>query len=118
GPGIAIEDVPIKSITNGVHLPTWQHPAVKSWSNEFPNIADTPNANIWNARNELRRHMIEHVRQVLARQLARRGSEPRPEQLLNIDALTIVFARRFATYKRATLLLSDPERLLNILRNH
>lgn len=132
-PGIAEEETPIRAITNGVHLPTWVAPPMaklytqyidRDWSNlregaSWGNAADVPASVLWNTRRELRERMVLHVRHVLAHQLARRGDEPsRAQHALDPDALTIVFARRFATYKRATLLLSEPERLAQLLRNN
>jgi starch phosphorylase len=86
-------DVRIDAITNGVHVPTW---APERPSPELSNEA------LWRVRSEGRRHLVEIVR-------ARAGVE------LDPDVLTIGFARRFAAYKRATLLLSQPERLSALL---
>ena len=132
-PGISVEDVPIKAITNGVHLPTWVYPTMSrlyakyvhpNWrmmrnDGRWQHAAEIPNDVLWHARREMREHLVIHTRHVLAKQLSRRGDDPtRADHALDPEALTIVFARRFATYKRATLLLSDPERLCNILRNN
>jgi glycogen phosphorylase len=86
-------DVRIDAITNGVHVPTWapERPS--------PELA---NEELWRVRSEGRRRLVEIVR-------ARAGVE------LDPDVLTIGFARRFAAYKRATLLLSQPERLETLL---
>ncbi len=130
-PGISEEDVPIKSITNGVHLPTWVAPAMARlythyidprWDNlhdsaRWQQAAAIPADALWHTRRELREQLILHVRRVLGRQLSRRDEDPRiADHALDPEALTIVFARRFATYKRATLLLSDPDRLAAMLR--
>ena len=130
-PSLQVEDVPIGHITNGVHLPTWASDSIarmyakyigSEWvdsPDEFHwnRISDIPNAEIWSLRNELRKQLIEHVREVLARQLdARRQDASWAAKALDPDALTIVFARRFATYKRATLLLTDPDRLVRLIR--
>lgn len=132
-PGIAEEETPIRSITNGVHLPTWVAPSMArvyeqhvdaNWAQlrddaAWQKAAHIPAAVLWNARREMRERLVLHIRHVLANQLARRGDEPLlAERALDPEALTIVFARRFATYKRATLLLSEPERLIELLRNN
>ncbi|HEX6558725.1 MAG TPA: alpha-glucan family phosphorylase, partial [Longimicrobiales bacterium] len=132
-PGISEEDVPIRSITNGVHLPTWVSPPMarvyrhhmgEHWDNlreqsVWQRAADIPLHELWNARREQREQLVLHVRHVLASQLARRGEDPRiADTALDPEALTIVFARRFATYKRATLLLSEPDRLAALLRKN
>jgi starch phosphorylase len=86
-------DCPIDAITNGVHVPTWAPHAP---------AAGLDDATLWASRNDGRRRLVDVVR-------ARTGVEFDP------DVLTIGFARRFAGYKRATLLLSQPERLENLL---
>jgi glycogen phosphorylase len=132
-PGIPEAETPIRSITNGVHLPTWvaapmarvyaQH-ITPNWVNHtdadtWRHAASIPLHEIWHARREMRERMVLHTRHVIARQLVRRGEDPNlADRTLDPEALTIVFARRFATYKRATLLLSEPERLATLLRNH
>lgn len=130
-PGIAEDDTPIRSITNGVHLSTWVAPKMacvyarylapnwyERWDQElWSKVASIPDDVLWQARSQMRGRMIGHVRQILANQLARRGDDPAlAERTLTADALTVIFARRFATYKRATLLLSDPDRLARLLR--
>jgi starch phosphorylase len=133
-PGISEEDVPIKSITNGVHLPTWVSQTMArvyadhvdpNWQSlhgteSWQRAAEIPAVVLWQARREMRERLVLHVRHVLANQLARRGDDPLlADQTLDPEALTIIFARRFATYKRANLLLSDPDRLVELLRgNH
>ena len=126
-----VEDVPIGHITNGVHLPTWAADSIAQmyakylggeWADSpdefhWNRISDIPNAEIWNVRTRLRLELIEHVRELLAKQLtARRQDANWAKQALDPNALTIVFARRFATYKRATLLLQEPERLIRLIR--
>lgn len=129
-PGIPDEETPIRSITNGVHLPTWVAPRQadlyerhidSGWANlrddaAWQRAAGIPGEELWSARREMRTRMVAHVRHVLAKQLARRQDDPRQARYaLDPEALTVVFARRFATYKRATLLLSEPERLVKLL---
>ncbi|HUP90164.1 MAG TPA: alpha-glucan family phosphorylase, partial [Longimicrobiales bacterium] len=120
-------------ITNGVHLPTWVYPTMArlyaryvdpDWrmlpsDEKWAAAIDIPNQEIWAARRQMREHMVVHIRNVLAKQVARRGGDASgAANALDPEALTIVFARRFATYKRATLLLAEPQRLLDILHNN
>jgi starch phosphorylase len=129
-PGLAEEDVPIVHITNGVHLPTWvAEPMAKVYTDcvsreweqatdevQWQRAAHIPLTTLWNARQEQRRSLIEEARAALKLQTIRRGENAAwTDNALDINALTVVFARRFATYKRATLLLSDPERLKKII---
>ncbi|MEX1183296.1 MAG: alpha-glucan family phosphorylase [Gemmatimonadota bacterium] len=132
-PDAAEQDVPIGHITNGVHLPTWVGPDIGAlfedriggrWQDDADELhwhraSHIPTAELWRARTRQRTAMIEHVRACLRRESVRRGEDPAwAATALDPDALTIVFARRFATYKRATLLLSQPERLAKLLRNN
>jgi glycogen phosphorylase len=115
-PDIPVDEVPIGAITNGVHAHTWVSDPIdailrrsvggvwdgadeESWSG----IEAVPADEIWSARRIGRADLVEFVRSRLG------------DALLDPDALTIGFARRFATYKRATLLLSQPERLREML---
>ncbi len=126
-------EVPIGHITNGVHMPTWDSPeADELWTrlcgknrwcgpevNLEPGIAKVQPADVWSMRNRARKTLVDYVRQRLARQLAGHGA-PSAEirnatRIFDPHFLTIGFARRFATYKRPNLLLSDPARLLSIL---
>jgi glycogen phosphorylase len=123
-------EVPIGHITNGVHLPTWVAAPMaalyrehigEDWRDSDPErwarSGRIPLDALWRARCEQRRTLVTTVRHALAGQVARRGEDPSwTAGALDPDALTIVFARRFATYKRATLLLSDPARLSRLLQ--
>jgi starch phosphorylase len=131
--GLEAEEVPIGSITNGVHTTTFLSPLLtKLYNQAFPqNWANTlhkpeswtpehiGNTDLWAARNKLRQRLIEETRQRLFVQRQRNGELPARQQaaleVLNPATLTIGFARRFATYKRAILLLSDPQRLRQIM---
>jgi starch phosphorylase len=122
-------EIPIGSVTNGIHVPTWDSPeadalwtkacgpdrwrGVPSTTDDIRRVADT---DLWQMRTQSRKTMIGRVRQRYARQLTAEGA-PSPEaaQILDENALTIGFARRFATYKRPTLLLHDPARLIRLL---
>jgi glycogen phosphorylase len=126
---------PIGYITNGVHVPGWTSSrAYRFWQNklglDWPNHLDTPafwqriedttfisDEELWALRYILRRELVEFVRTRLRQQSARYGNNPGItfDKVLSTDALTIGFARRFATYKRATLFFSNPERARKIL---
>ena len=113
-PELADEDVRIRAITNGVHRPTWTAPEIVS----FP-LLESPEqvsrAGFWSAHERLRARLVDNCRTRL------RGLDGSPEEIaaagemLDPKALTIGFARRFATYKRANLILRDPDRLARIL---
>jgi starch phosphorylase len=117
-PELADEDVRIRAVTNGVHAPTWTDPQIASLSLvENPRSAD-PLA-FWRIHEGLRAKLVADCRRRIAE--ARRAEGAAAEEveeawrLLDPAVLTIGFARRFATYKRATLLFRDPERLRKIL---
>ncbi len=131
-PGVPEDDVPIGSITNGVHARSWvstemgdlfeRHVGTgwaegegKAWSA----VGGVDNAELWTALGHGRRRLVELSRRRLRSALeAHRAPQAElvwAEGILDPDALTIGFARRFATYKRATLLLSQPERLSALL---
>ena len=130
------DNVPIDHITNGIHAQTWLAPEMQPlydrylkprWVGAGPEDdwwrhADRiPPAELWHARQLLRRKLVEFVRARLREQIERR-SEPTAELIAALetfdeDALTIGFARRFATYKRAPLLFHDAKRLAAILSN-
>jgi glycogen phosphorylase len=132
-PGHAEEEVPIGHITNGVHAPSWIAPAMHDlydrnlgpdWERRsgepevWAGIAHVVDGELWETHQVLKGRLIDFVRRRLARQYERRGERAAAEaarQVLNPEALTIGFARRFATYKRATLLLylQGLDRLLN-----
>jgi starch phosphorylase len=131
--GLAAEaDTPIGHITNGVHLPTWVGPvmgrlysqyvdpewAERSGGVDWAKVGSAPPDRIWAARQEQRARLIDRLRGTVAVQARARGeSADDAWTKLDGDAPTIAFARRFATYKRATLLLSDVGRLARIVSN-
>jgi glycogen phosphorylase len=134
-PGCPAEAVPIGHVTNGIHVPTWESAeANRLWTDADgearwdgagdrveARIRQTEDAPIWRMRTEAKRSLIEYIRGRYSRQVAIQG-ECAPEiaaagQVFDFDALTLGFARRFATYKRPNLLLHDPGRLMRILRN-
>jgi glycogen phosphorylase len=128
------EEVPITSITNGIHSPTWVAPQLgefyarylgNDWQERIDDaelwrkLEQAPDHELWQTHQALKNRMIENAR-LRFRQRADRLGEGAAlaggnQTLLNPQALTIGFARRFATYKRATLLFRDRERLLRIL---
>lgn len=131
-PALPLEHVPIDSVTNGVHLPTWVANDVgelydryvgTSWRDDPSNanwagVADIPDEELWTTHERQRAHLIHRARKQHAETLMSRGlSETTGAQSAKLDpvTLTIGFARRFAGYKRATLLFRNPERLAAIL---
>ncbi|MGH7449131.1 MAG: alpha-glucan family phosphorylase, partial [Longimicrobiales bacterium] len=131
-PELQENEVPIGHITNGVHLPTWVGDDIarlyedrvgSQWQDDADELhwhraAHIPLKDLWRARTAQRTRMIERVRHSLAAEARRRGEDAAwTATALNPDAVTIVFARRFATYKRATLLFHQPERLEKLLRD-
>ncbi len=128
------EEAPITSVTNGVHLPTWVNQNIASiytrylgqgWqarqddSRLWSKVDDIPDAELWNAHLNCKRELINLVRQKVRQRWMQDRVDPAQVlaggSLLDPEALTIGFARRFASYKRATLILSDLERLRKIL---
>ena len=126
----------IGAITNGVHTPTWMGPEMgellrRRLGRDFgdrlldPGVADEilalPDAEVWDAHRAQKARLSTLVRERVRLQLARHGRSPeelrRVQTLLDPDSLTLGFARRFATYKRADLLFRDLERLKGIVRN-
>ena len=107
-----VDDVPISHVTNGVHVPTWQADAWKELSGGTPD-----DATLWQQRNASRAMLVDAVRRRTHARCDRLGVSETTwiENLLDPNVLTIGFARRFATYKRATLLLRQVERLRALL---
>ncbi len=116
-PGFDAQEVPISSVTNGVHAPTWVDPALRDLVGEAAEGFD--GAAFWATKRELRAQLVADARARLRRSMRRRGAvEPElawVEEALDPDVLTIGFARRVPTYKRLTLMLRDPERLARLL---
>lgn len=130
-PGFDGQDVPIISITNGVHAPTWVAREVQELAREvvgnelveqtrgWESISDVPSDRIWATKRRLREHLVAKARQRLRESWAQRGSTPPElkwiEEALDPDILTIGFARRVPSYKRLTLMLRDQDRLRALL---
>ncbi len=135
-PDVPQSEIPIGYITNGVHTRTWL-------SDEFERLYDLyldpewienpvdsriwtrvdriPDTELWRSKERLRERLVDYARRRLRIQLERRGAHKniilQASEALDPQALTIGFARRFATYKRATLIFRDPDRLHAILTN-
>ncbi|MBX3071196.1 MAG: alpha-glucan family phosphorylase [Thermomicrobiales bacterium] len=134
-PGLDEADVPVSSVTNGVHIPTWigRHMADlyfqelgDAWRADSDNqevwdgILDVPDDDFWARRRRSKRSMLRYMRdRSRVRWLASHdsGNALIGAPFFEEGILTIGFARRFATYKRATLLFHNPERLSAILTN-
>jgi starch phosphorylase len=135
-PELPVWEVPITAITNGVHLPTWLNGDFATlydqylqpdWRDRYQDAAtwelirDIPDQELWEAHRRRKRQLIAFVRErVGASAMARKASVAEMRRLSDVldpDAFTIGFARRFATYKRATLLFRDQKRLKKILTN-
>jgi len=126
-PGFDHDDVPITSVTNGVHAPTWTARQVADLAqgasiNEaaaWETIASTPDHEWWQVKRELRRELVDMARGRMRRSWRRRGASEAElgwiDSALDPDILTIGFARRVPSYKRLTLMLRDPERLRALL---
>jgi glycogen phosphorylase len=115
-PSIPVDEVPIGSVTNGVHAHTWIAPEITDlFSTGIHPMWDGADAATWDGANKLDNNTIWSVRNTGRSKLVRFVRDRMGDDLLDPDALTIGFARRFATYKRATLLLSQPERLAAML---
>jgi starch phosphorylase len=133
-PGVPINEVPITSITNGVHIRSWLSRDMAhlydqylgpQWTEDplnqaiWKRIDLIPDAELWRTHERLRERLVAFTRRRLKHQLITRGAPPAEvfaaDEVLDPEALTIGFARRFATYKRATLLIKDPDRLARLL---
>jgi glycogen phosphorylase len=135
-PGKTEDTVPIGHITNGVHVPTWLAPQMfrlydrhlgTGWhehsgeSRIWESIENVDDGELWETHLSLKARLLEFVRRRAVEQAERRGESPeirhRLSRILSPDVLTIGFARRFATYKRANLILADMERLASMVND-
>ncbi len=131
-PGKPQDEVPITSITNGVHTASWLAPELRqlynmtlgaNWEDRLDDmdmwrkIHDVPDKTLWDIRQQLRRNMVQFARERTRQRFTTMGQPPAIWPVLEDHVLTLGFARRFATYKRATLMFKDLERLKAIL-NH
>ncbi len=128
--------MPIFPITNGVHLPTWLHPDLASlydqylapgWREQYTDpaiwaqVEDIPDEELWEIRRRRKRRLIAFIRERLLRRAMERHApsteQKRLSEIFDPEVFTIGFSRRFATYKRATLIFRDVARLKKILTN-
>ena len=113
--GVPIHEVPITHVTNGIHTKTWMAP--EFWRG----VMDIPDAHIWETHQQLKRRLVDFVRERVRARRERLGESPESirnvGRILDPEILTIGFARRFATYKRGALLFSDKERLKRLLND-
>lgn len=135
-PNLPVHEVPITPITNGVHLPTWLNSDFAQlyetylqpdWRERYAErsvwdqVPEIPNNEVWEAHRRRKRKLVAFVRErLLQRAEERRASKAELKRMFEMfdpDVFTIGFARRFATYKRATLLFHDRERLRRLLAN-
>ncbi len=135
-PNIAANESPITHITNGIHTCSWLAPNIKELYNKYlipywqdnmhkdeiwEKIQNIPNEELWNVHQNRKEKLLKLVKENVTNRL--RNSGVRYEEIaeitskLNSNALTIGFSRRFATYKRATLIFRDLERITQILNN-
>ena len=117
-PDLPLAEVPIRPITNGVHPPTWTAPEIAvTGVAEHPEAVDR--AELWKTHETLRGRLVALCREKIAEERRKRGLREEEieeaSRILDPRALTIGFARRFATYKRATLLFRNPKRLEYLL---
>ncbi len=135
-PGVPEEEIPIGHVTNGVHYSTWLSPEMNltyerylnpRWADEptgpktWRALDNVPAEELWRTHERRRERLVAYARRQLVDQ-AKRTGKPEAEvqaaaEVLDLEVLTIGFARRFATYKRGALLLQDPDRLAAILNN-
>ncbi|MDR0383300.1 MAG: alpha-glucan family phosphorylase, partial [Spirochaetaceae bacterium] len=135
-PGLPIDEVPIGHVTNGVHPKTWVSSGMSTLLDRYfgPTFEEKPSEisiwdrmsrisdeELWRTHERRREQLVRFVRDRLKDRHRRSGRNERQivfdEDALSPYALTLCFARRFATYKRGNLLLRDPERLLRLLRD-
>jgi starch phosphorylase len=117
-PGFDTAEVPIGSITNGVHAPTWVAREVAELG-DSASAASADAARLWDIRRQLRARLVAETRRRLRESWRQRGASGAEltwiDDVLDENVLTIGFARRVPSYKRLTLMLNDPERLTGLL---
>jgi starch phosphorylase len=135
-PQVPPDEVPIKHITNGVHVRSWFSPDIQfvldrylsgKWLTDptdqsvWEGVNQIPDEELWRAHERCRERLVGWVRSSLREQLSRRGASydevQMADEVLDPEALTIGFARRFATYKRGALIMRDPERLMRLIED-
>jgi starch phosphorylase len=132
--GLPVTEIPIISITNGVHAPSWISRDMAGlydrylgprWREDpgeyglWSRVHHIPDEELWRTHERRRERLVAFARSRLRSQLENRGAPPsevaQAAEVLNSQALTIGFGRRFATYKRSTLILRDVDRLIRLL---
>lgn len=135
-PQVPPDEVPIKHVTNGIHVKSWLSPDISfvlerylssRWQTRpadqtvWEGVVQIPDEELWRAHERCRERLVSWARQTLREQLIRRGAAyddvSAADEVLDPEALTIGFARRFATYKRGALLLRDADRLKRLLED-
>lgn len=133
---VPVDEIPIDHITNGIHIPTWLSDDMtvildrylgKRWRDEsydmgvWERVNQIPGSELWRTHERLRERLVAFARRKVKAQLEKKGAPKSEieaaESVLSSDTLTIGFARRFATYKRGTLIFRDIERLKKIILN-
>ena len=131
-PDVPTEEIPIASVTNGVHAKTWvsaemsdllSRYVLPEWdeagSDRWGRIDEARDDEVWRAKEQGREQLVAFIRRRLRESSLARGLSASDvtwcDEVLDGKALTLCFARRFATYKRATLLLSQPDRLSSLV---
>jgi starch phosphorylase len=133
--GVPEHEVPVTSVTNGIHTKTWMAPEFSAlyrkylgdWEENLTEpdfwrrVIDIPDAQLWETHQKLKLRLVEFVRERVRARRERIGESPEAirsvNRILDPEILTVGFARRFATYKRAALLFSDRERLKRMLHD-
>lgn len=134
-PNAPVREVPISSITNGIHLQTWLAPEMRElyekyfgpgWQEKISDpdlwrrVSDIPDDELWKTHQMLKKRLIDFTRKRVREYRERIGDTPErirsASTLLDPEILTIGFARRFATYKRALLIFKDLERMRNMMK--
>ncbi|RMG31896.1 MAG: alpha-glucan family phosphorylase, partial [Methanobacteriota archaeon] len=135
-PDVPVEEIPIGHVTNGIHTLSWAGREMAelfdkylgpdwkrrlTYKDYWVKVDEIPDEQIWKVKRVLKEKMIKHLHRRLMEQYERNGmgllQTKKIGSVLNPDALIIGFARRFATYKRATLIFRDKERLAKLLNN-
>jgi glycogen phosphorylase len=135
-PQVPPDEVPIGHVTNGIHVKSWIAPDISfllerylsaRWISNpadhavWEGVNQIPDEELWRAHERCRERLVAWARSTVKEQLARRGAAyddiAIADEILDPEALTIGFARRFATYKRGALLMRDPERLKRMLED-
>ncbi|HVO44113.1 MAG TPA: alpha-glucan family phosphorylase, partial [Aggregatilineales bacterium] len=135
-PGLPVPEIPIGSVTNGIHVETWTSREIgtlydryldPAWREDptseriWADVKRIPDSELWGTHERRRERLVDFCRHRLREQLIARGATQAEieasDEVLHPEALTIGFARRFATYKRATLIFEDKDRLARILND-